>query len=510
MKNKNKRTTTVLTYETSIEKIRSINSSFDAGILRIAYPGQNRNQSFISKEAFEESTKTIFNCPVVCNYIRETDSIGSHDIEFVDTDDGVKMVHITQPVGVVPESSVPFWQEVEEEDGTVVEYYCAEVLLWKRQEAYSHIKENKITSQSMEIKVLRGDFINGIFHIHEFEFLAFCLLESAEPCFESAQLEVFSFNNFSNEYREMIEDFKTSFSMVDTSSEVIDINNKIFSKGGGKNLNLSELLKKYGLEEADVNFSIEGLSEEEVILKLEEIQKEKFSLTASQILDEIVDALESQTYEHPNYGTLIKYWYIDRDDSTSELYCWDVQDWKRYGFKFSFSEDKVIIDFESKKRKKIQYVDFEEGDFESDFSKVIDYFESKITDASDKKVSEITSEYEAAKTQISTLTESLNSLKEYSDEREKQAREALEKELFDKFKKLESDEDFKALKENSSKYSIDELEEKCLIIVGKKTMGKDFSVNTSQPIRIPIDSKNSNNKDEEPYGGLFNKFPPKK
>ena len=137
-----------LTYASSLTDLCEINSSFDSGILRIAYTGDNRNGSSISKDVFERCIKTIYNCPVVCNYDRETDTLGGHDMELVRKDDGsTTIVNLTQPVGVVPQTSKVYWESVEEDDGTVNEYLCAEVLIWKRQEAYRKIKEDGITAQ---------------------------------------------------------------------------------------------------------------------------------------------------------------------------------------------------------------------------------------------------------------------------------------------------------------------------------------------------------------------------
>ena len=94
-----------LTYSSSVEQLCTVNSSFDAGVLKVAYVGKNRNGSSISKEAFERSIHTIYNCPIVCNYDREGDAIGSHDMEVVQKNGEVRLVNLTQPVGVIPESA---------------------------------------------------------------------------------------------------------------------------------------------------------------------------------------------------------------------------------------------------------------------------------------------------------------------------------------------------------------------------------------------------------------------
>ena len=98
---------------------------------------------------------------------------------------------MTQPIGLIPESARVWFEDFEEEDGTIHEYLYAEVLLWKRQEAYRKIIEDGITAHSMELTVKSGKMVDGIYHIEDFEFTAFALI-GVEPCFEGSALETFS------------------------------------------------------------------------------------------------------------------------------------------------------------------------------------------------------------------------------------------------------------------------------------------------------------------------------
>ena len=83
-----------LQYATSLTDICKLNSSFDKATLRICYPGENRNRSYISKETLTKCIPTLFNCPLVTHYDRDTDSLGGHDIEVVkDRDDNLKIVN---------------------------------------------------------------------------------------------------------------------------------------------------------------------------------------------------------------------------------------------------------------------------------------------------------------------------------------------------------------------------------------------------------------------------------
>ena len=85
-----------IVFSSGISDLTERNTSFDSGVLRVAYVGKNRNNSFISKETFERCMPSIYNCPVVCRHDREEDIIGSHDMELVVSDDGsMRIVNIT-------------------------------------------------------------------------------------------------------------------------------------------------------------------------------------------------------------------------------------------------------------------------------------------------------------------------------------------------------------------------------------------------------------------------------
>lgn len=152
------------------------------------------------------------NCPVVAHYIESEDDFGGHDQDVVTGSDGnYKLVNLTEPLGVVPESANWWWETIEDSGGQH-EYICTDVILWKRQRGYSKIVENGITAQSMEISVDSFEDNGDYMDIHSFTFLAFCLLsnENVEPCFEGASLAVFSKDEFQNEFREMLSELKMS------------------------------------------------------------------------------------------------------------------------------------------------------------------------------------------------------------------------------------------------------------------------------------------------------------
>lgn len=121
-----------LQFSSSLENISDVNESFSSGVLKICYTGANRNGSFLSKSSIERALPTMFNCPVVCNYDVESDTIGGHDMDIVYTDDGrAKLVNLTYAVGVIPAGANTWWS-VSEDDGVEHEYLMTEAILWKR------------------------------------------------------------------------------------------------------------------------------------------------------------------------------------------------------------------------------------------------------------------------------------------------------------------------------------------------------------------------------------------
>lgn len=530
-------------FSSSLIDVVEKNPSFDMGKLRVAYTGKNRNNTFISKESFERAIPTMFNCPVVANYNRKKDEIGSHDGEFIKDKDGeTKYVNITQPVGLVPESAQWNWENVDD-NGVMHQYLCTEVVLWKRQEAYDKLKESGITKQSMEIEVTNGEMLDDYYDIKDFCFTAFCLLGTAEPCFESAALFTFSEQeDFKKQYTEMLKEFKLAFASASENDK----------KEGKENLKLKELLEKYSVVEEDLKFEVEGLSDEELETKFaEEFAETKKDDADSDPVEEEVDeedpedepsgeeevetaseddqedegsssddnsdsaeeggaddetgsddggaddggsdggeggedfALNSQVRENLNaavrdaatietdWGTYSRYWMVDYDEATQEVFFYDNEDWKLYGCGYSFDGDDIKIDIDNAKRKKYSIVDYVEGSESQEFalSELIETFNNKYAE-------------------VKVDAEEFERLKNFESDILTAKREESEKALFDKFEdKLKDNDEFKALKEKASEYELDALEKELFALVGKvdlafsfKEMGKDNDTNKPKPM----------------------------
>ncbi len=453
-----------LNFASTLSDLCEANSSFDRGILRVCYAGANRNNSYISKEVLAKCANTIYNCPVVCNYMRDADTIGGHDVEIVKNENGdLRIVNLTQPVGVVPESAKIWFDTVQEDDGTEHEYLFTEVLLWKRQEAYQKIKADGALSHSMEIDVTLGELKDGVYHIEDFVFNALCLV-GCTPCYESSSLELFSANDFKLQFAELLQDLKSSFPALNSVSGDDNKENQNSMKGGTYTLNTQK----------------------------------NFELT-SNILNEIHKALEAETI-HGELGPIPRFCFADCDFDLAEIYCWDCTDWLLYGLTYQLDGDTVVIDFESKKRMKYAVVPFgeEEGEQPSPFAPTFEKMR-EITEENQETEDEVNQLREA----IDALNEELALLRDFKAETEEAIAKNAREELFADFADLNGVEAFEELRINCEELSLEELEEKLYAIRGKVNAPSKFSLKGQSP-KMKVDPIQK--IESEPYGGLFIKY----
>lgn len=536
-----------LTFDSNVSKLTEVNKSFDAGVIRIAYTGENRNKTFISKSSFEKALPSIYNCPIVCNYDVTTDELGGHDIELVrDADGALRIINATDPIGVIPESAKVWFDNYTGEDGIEREYLYAEALFWKRQVAYQKVKKDGITSQSMEISVNSGASKDGLYYIDDFEFTAFTAI-GVEPCFENAAIEVFSQKAYKEQLSEMMNDLRASFNLVTTSDDVADIHPHYFTKGDVETLkDKIELAEKYGIDVETLDFSIEDLSIEELTEKFEAMktsesvndsdaesapQEETFSEEESEAevpAEEAEPEAEAAPEEeapaeefalgknlreefrreldaHPvtnRWGDKCFYWLEDYDEAKAEVYVQDPVDWLYYAFSYRFDNDKCIIDFDSKKRVLVSFVDFVEGTEQAADPAMLSMFEALDEKFAAKESAE--SAYAELNEKFNALEATCAELRDFKASVESAAAEQERNELFAKFEDLADVDAFKELQKVADQYDLETLEEKCFAIRGRQGVSVNFSLNeNSSSPKIKLDKHINTPK---PYGGVVEHY----
>ena len=313
-----------------------------------------------------------------------------------------------------------------------------------------------------------------------------------------------------------------------TKEKVLIKTNEYIIKENLKDLGLGKkyYVKTYGcqMNEHDtenIKAILEDMSFEELEEKLKSmndsgVQPEDFSLTGEQFRMELIEKL-SEVKVVTSWGEEIgRYFYVDYDTELSEVYCYDYEDWKLYGFSYSVDNDAITIDFNTKKRKKISIVDFEGEDNQCIYEYLYNQYDSVITSKHqsefeaerndyESKYSELETKFNSAEDKISTLNNELDELREFKLNVEKNEKAEAIKNVMSKFSDLEGYELFEALKAECENYSLEELEEKCFAIRGRKNTKTTFSTNKPQTPKIPAGGATVNTE-EDPYGGIVNKY----
>lgn len=460
-----------------VDNIRSVNHSFDTCVIRVCYTGRNRKNSSISEAAIRRAIPSLYNCPVVCRYDPETDTIGGHDMAIKNDGGHLRLVNKTEPVGVIPESAPVWFEDDADDNGTMHTYLCTTAILWKRQEAYRKIKEEGIVDQSMEIKVSDEEVGNdGVVYINDFQFTALTLI-GVEPVFEGARATVYSMEDYRKDLNEMLLEWKQSV-----------------SEG---NLGASLVYSLKGENVADDNGTPGGAAEKpDATEETEPMEKEEKYAMMNAIRDGLGEALSAAKLELPCGDVVERYWFIDADIDQKVIYCEDRKDYTLYGFNYEVDGDIVKIDFESKKRMKYAIVDFDygsEGEPQDDpIGAAFSMLGKRADDAAE---------------QLKTANEELFSLREFKETTEKANKAAEKKAVFSMFSDLDGIEEFEALKESNDDFTKDVLEEKCFAIRGRHIDVEKASPKAQEDRRsAKLIVETPVVKEQEPYGGLFEKY----
>jgi hypothetical protein len=211
-------------FDKNFQKVE--NSEFVSCSVLIAYEGENRNGSDITKEAFEKADASLGLIPIVGHWLAEKQNFGDHDSIIEWNGNELVFKDNTVPYGVVRENHNAEWVEIEE-GGIKHNYRKCDAVLWygRYQEPVQKVIDNS-ANQSMEINV--KDYVvkdNGVYQIKEFEYSALCLLgrevdedgkfgeNNVEPCFESSSIIVS--DQFKSQFNLMVDEMKKTFACDD-------------------------------------------------------------------------------------------------------------------------------------------------------------------------------------------------------------------------------------------------------------------------------------------------------
>ncbi|UUV45924.1 prohead protease [Bacillus phage vB_BanS-Thrax1] len=456
-----------LDFQSSISEVKQVNPNFSTCKVRVLYTGKNRNMSIITREAVDKALPTIYNIPIVGEYMVENQDYKGHGGK-LDLD-SYKFIHTTKPYGVVPESAEYGWETVKQADGTVREYLTIEgCYLWtgRYEEAFSVVDKGK--GQSMEIEVTNGEWVDEeeAYRIDDFIFSALCILgDDVEPAFEDANIVAYSLNkdSFKQEFSEMLNELKVS---LNENKEVID-------------LTLQELLEKYSITQEELQLaevSIEGLEGEALETVISDFAKKKNDDKEKDNKDNKDNADGEATGDGEGEGGS-----TDAGDKSKKEDAGDKEKQPTDENKDKKDpEAKDKMDDKEKDKKKKQKGKFENEEDQADYDELLALYESMKS--------------ENAKLQA------------FKKAVEDSQHEAKVIEVIEGLGLTDEDEGVSEIKENALSFSIDEVEEKCYGILGRKAFAKkNFSKEKEENLKLQVKFEKEDNKEAEykPYGDLF-------
>lgn len=453
--------------EISDKNNRFINVTID-----VLHTGLNYNGSIFNKNVVDENIETIKNTPIL-GFITEV-PYGEKDFkghEYVITKDenGIRRKYIGEAFGMIPESCNPRWITKITDSGVEKEFLQVDGILWSKFQDAADIMLNDIEKpQSMELYPYDIDGYeddDGNFVFSHFSFDGCCILGSnVEPAMEDAKIEVINFTMsdfIKNIQSELINKYTAFTKLVNDDTFTKTVNEQ--NNGGVEIMDNANFTQTLLEQFSDISATVR--------------QHETFT--------------DRWGYECSRYYAV--------DVQENEVIVVDAKNnYNYFGLSFTMNGDKAEINFESAKRKKLRYENYEddssiEGAF--DFGKHIEEIENtafaKVEEANVKvseaegKVSEYeakVSEFETAKKDIEEKYNQINAEFEemkpkYEDYvRAEQARidAELDAQKDAEFAKYETvlidDVNFAALKEKKAEMTVKEIESECAILYARKNL----------------------------------------
>ena len=469
-----------LSFPVTFEKIDEVSigdTRFTKLKCYLMHTNENYNKSSFSKEVIEDALPTLAYIPVV-GFI-ENNEFGEEDFSdhrYVITKDNgkVKRVYKGSAYGVVlsSEDNNAHFETKICDDGIEREFIVANAIAWNFLEDSSQIlNRDIIKDHSIELdeNSIEGyeDEKTGIFHFTKFSFRAACVLGgSSRPAMEGSCVEVqFTMSDFVKSIQSELNDKYSAFAKLANDTAFTKAVNEKTNEGGIEGMPNTDFTQTLLAQFQDIAATVR--------------QHETFT--------------DKWGYECSRYHAV--------DVQESEVIVVDAMNGYNYfGLTFTMDGDKAVIDFDSGKRKKLRYEDYEDGssiEGAFDFGKHIEEIENnafaKVEEANTKasEAEEKITEFETKATEFETakneIEESYNQMKAEFEEmkpkyedyvKAEQARidaelEAQKDAEFARYETVLADDvNFESLKERKSEMTVKEIESECAILYARKNLAQ--------------------------------------
>lgn len=488
------------------------NDGFMHLLFKVCHAGENRNYSNISKENLEKYKDTIKYRPVLASIITSPDDasvldFNSHDIEI---DDNGNPIYIEKQVGCFT-ADEPFLQYDEQNDKT---YLMAHAVIPEEYTASADIIRRKGgTKVSCEIAIdtMNYNEDTGILDIIDFSFLGCCLLgDHITEGMAGARADIESIADFSAENNSVTANAEFNNTLVETLkklNETLDkFNNKSPDEKGGEDAmnKFEELLELYGLEESEIEFEVEGLSDEDLEAAFTEAfgdaeefkKKKKCSEENSEGDDDFAGCGKKKKRCSVNAEAGTVEFEMSHDDVRMALYSLLESSWDENSYSWICE---VYDNYFVYQKETYSDSGYKCNYYKQNYSKNNDNVELS-GDAVEVFSAFVT---ESEKTALDMMRTQYDELKKFHDDTITAQDQAKKDAILndEKYSEIADTEQFAELKKDAAKFSVEELETKAKLIFADVVMAKGEHIEKKvNKIGFNFSEKS---KKAQAYGGLF-------
>lgn len=518
--------------------------------VKLYHIGENRNHSSVTKEAAEKSLSTIAYKPLLANFceINGVKDFTSHDMTI--NEDG-SVNYIERQIGCFT-SDTP---EIRHDEETDKDFVYARVAIPRDYTDACEIIERKNgtkvsvellvneMSYSVEDKVLQLDdiVVSG----------ATCLGknpetgENVEEGMKGARLDIESFSNTNNS-------IVNSFS-VDVNTRLVEILDKLDNtlsnfnknnteKGVRREMNhFEELLEKYGFTTEELDFDYENMSDEQLDAAFEEFKNKKYADDDGDTGSDTSDAGETDPGtnegedpeptdpqptepepsedDDPEDGedtsteddeskkkgeNFVKTFKIEisHEDIRYALYNllgeYEEADNEWYGIYAVYDNYFIMQGWCNGKFYKQGYsIDGENVSLEGERTEL---FQMLLTESEKIAVDKLRGDYAELETKY-------NELKTFKDNYEAAEQKAAKDAIFadEAYDSIRESDEFKTLVNDSKKYSVEEIQNKCDLLFAASVKKAQFAAKDKKSHSLGFNFSKKEDKKASAYGNLFKK-----
>ena len=509
------------------------------------HTSRNRNGSYISKDVMEAALPSFSNRPIL-GYIHQLEDgtwdFYSHNIEVVEDEnekDGARIDYLETPVGIIPESCNAHLEYDEENN---VYRTCVNGFIFEEYSKAGDILRAKgISNVSVELATndMSYNSDDGYLSINDFYFMGVTILgrdedgNIVEPGMAGSNITL---GSFSAENNSMLNNDiqNTLIDTLNRLAESLDKFNNITNsnKEGGENAmnKFEELLELYGLTAEEIEFEVEGLSDEdletaftEAFGDAEEFKKKKkcseddpedgedFAGCGKKKKKCSEDEDEEDAEDLAGCGKKKKRCSVNAETGTIEfemshddirmaLYSLLESSWddNSYSWICEVYDNYFVYQKET-------YSDsgYESKYYKQSYSKSADNVE--LTGDAVEVFSTFVTESE--KTALDMIRSQYDELKAFKDNYEAEQQKVQKDAIFDNevYDDIRESDEFKALIKDAAKYSVDEIQNKCDLLFAANVKKMQFAAKDKKPHSLGFNFNKKEYKKTSAYGNLFKK-----